>query len=166
MNRPTGAAGIATRGTGQALTEFALIVPIIAILLVAAIDVGRFVFAYNSVTNGAREGARLAIVNQDQTMIIQRAIAQTAIAETDAPNVTIEFWKPLPNGNPSNVVCNPAGFGCVVIVTFETTYSPITPIIKNILFANGVTVAAKSIQIVEFTCPNSTTTAANCPKQP
>ena len=165
MRRPSTPAQAASRG--QALTEFALIVPIIAILLVAAIDVGRFVFAYNSVTNGAREGARLAIVNQDTTLIAQRAIAQTSIAETAAPNVTISFWDPTPNADPTtNAVCNPVGFGCVVIVTFETTYSPITPIIKNILFANGVTVSAKSIQVVEFTCPNATTTAANCPKQP
>ena len=51
---------------GQALTEFALIIPILILLIVAAVDIGRGVFAYNSITNGAREGARLAIVNQSE----------------------------------------------------------------------------------------------------
>jgi len=41
-----------------------------------------------------------------------------------------------------------------------------TPIIRNILFPSGVTFVATSVEVVEFTCPNTTTTAANCPKQP
>ena len=133
----------------------------------AALDVGKGVFAYNSITNGAREGARLAIVNQDQASIVQRAISQTSIAETGAPSVTVIFKKSTPNADPSlNANCSPVGFGCVAIVRFESTYTPMTPIIKNILFPSGVTFVATSSEVVEFTCPNATTTAANCPKQP
>ena len=40
----------------------------------AGFDLGAGVFAYNSVTNAAREGVRLAIVNQDQASIETRAI--------------------------------------------------------------------------------------------
>ena len=152
---------------GQGLVEFALVFPVFILLVVAAIDVGKGVFAYNSITNGAREGARLAIVNQDVGSIVQRAISQTSIAETGVPNVTVTFKESDPNADPSlNANCNPVGFGCAAIVRFETTYTPMTPIIRNILFPSGVTFVATSVEVVEFTCPNTTTTTANCPKQP
>ena len=154
-------------GRGQALAEFAVILPIFILLVVAAIDVGRGVFAYNSITNGAREGARLAIVNQDVSLITRRATEQTRIAEISGPNVTVTFKKPTPNADPSlNATCTTIAVGCVAIVRFETTYQPMTPIIRNILFPAGVTFVATSDEVVEFTCPNASTTAANCPGQP
>jgi hypothetical protein len=152
---------------GQALAEFALVFPVFMLLVVAAVDIGRGVFAYTSITNGAREGARLAIVNQDTGRITQRATEQTAVAETDAPNVTVSFREPDPNADPSlNAACDPIGVGCVAIVTYQTTYRPVTPIIASFLFPGGVTLVATSVEVVEFTCPNASTTAANCPKQP
>jgi Flp pilus assembly protein TadG len=157
------------RHAGQALAEWALVFPIVAVLLVGAFDIGRGVFAYNSVTNAAREGARLAIVNQDTNLIAQRVISQTAIAETAAPNVTVSFYQPTPNADPAqNAVCSsPISVGCVAVVRYETTFQPITPIIRNILFANGVTLVATSIETVEFTCPSAAIpVSTNCPKQP
>jgi Flp pilus assembly protein TadG len=49
---------------GQALVETALILPIIVLLLVAVFDIGRGVYAYNSIANASRVGARIAAVNQ------------------------------------------------------------------------------------------------------
>ena len=60
---------------GQALVEFALMIPIFLFLIVALFDMGRAVFAYNTLTNAAREGARMAIVNQDKATIVERAKA-------------------------------------------------------------------------------------------
>lgn len=152
-------------GRGQALVEFALIAPVLVLLLVAAIDIGRGVFAYNSVTNAAREGVRLAIVNQEPTRIIQRAVAQSALAA--APNVTVEFRRSDPNDDPTaNPICVTMTTDCIAIVRFETTYRPITPIIQGILFPSGVTLVARAFEPVEFICPSSTLTAAQCPRQP
>lgn len=50
--------------SGQSLVEFALVVPIVVLLLVAVVDVGRGVYAYTSLANAARTGARVAAVNQ------------------------------------------------------------------------------------------------------
>jgi len=164
------------RERGQGLVEFALVIPIFLLLLIAAFDLGRAVFAYNSVTNAAREGGRLAIVNQNTTLITQRAIAQTAIAETAAPNVTIQFRRTTPNADyRTNQECRavpvantvPLSLDCVAVVTFQTTYRPITPLISNIVFGSGVTLQAQSIQQLEYVCPNAgIPLAANCPKQP
>jgi len=49
---------------GQGLAEFALVFPIIVLLLVAIFDIGRGVYAYTSIANAARQGARVAAVNQ------------------------------------------------------------------------------------------------------
>ena len=157
----------ADHGRGQALVEFALLIPLMLLLLVAVFDMGRAVFAYNSITNAAREAARLAIVNQDATSIQQRGISQTAIGETAAPNLTVTFRKAIPNVDPlTNPVCTPIEIDCIAVVRYQTTYRPITPIINRIIFGNGVTLTARTDLPVEFVCPNSSTVAANCPKQP
>ena len=47
---------------GPVLVAFALIVPIFLMLLFALMDFGRVVFAQQAITQGAREGARAALV--------------------------------------------------------------------------------------------------------
>src|SRR5439155_25575240 len=48
---------------GQALVEFALIVPIFILLLVGMFDVGRVVFASNDASHAARDATRFASVS-------------------------------------------------------------------------------------------------------
>ena len=84
-----------------------------------------------------------------------------------ASNVTINFYHEADDGTPNlSSPCSPAAVGCLAVVTFESTYHPITPIIGRILFQNGVTLTASSVLSVEYSCPNLTHTAAQCPKQP
>ena len=45
----------------QALIEFALISPVLLLLLFGIIDIGRAVFYYDTLTHAAREGARTAV---------------------------------------------------------------------------------------------------------
>lgn len=51
------------RERGQALMEFALVLPVFLIMLMAVVDVGRAIWAQNTVAAAAREGARFAIVH-------------------------------------------------------------------------------------------------------
>ena len=155
------------RGTGQSLAEFALVLPIFLVLFFAVVDLGSAVFTFNSLTNAAREGARLAIVNQDTASIIARAETQVSVAEINSPNVKIDYWQQADDGTPDlSTPCPSHAVGCLAVVSFESTYRPLTPIIGNILFKNGVTFTAKSILVVEYNCPNLTHTAVQCPKQP
>lgn len=155
----------ARRRRGQALVEFALVIPLFLLVMVALFDLGRAVFAYNTLTNAAREGVRLAIVNQDTNSIIARAKSQTAIVELSNPSVDIDFYQVDSDGSLGGT-CSPVAVGCVAIVNFEATYRPITPIVADILFKSGVTFTATSVLSVEYSCPNDTFSAANCPKQP
>jgi Flp pilus assembly protein TadG len=157
---------------GQALVEFALVLPIFILLLVAIFDLGRAVFAYNTLTNAAREGARMAIVNQYQPSIIARAKQSTAIVELNDPSVTVSFYQVNADGTPNLAVpcaLSQIAVGCMAQVSFEATYQPITPLIGNIIFKNGVTFTATSTLSVEYSCPanrNDAVAAAACPKQP
>jgi Flp pilus assembly protein TadG len=156
-----------SRSQGQSLAEFALVLPIFLVLFFAIFDLGSAVFTFNSLTNAAREGARLAIVNQDTASIIARAETQVSVAEINAPNVSIDFYQEALDGTPdTSSTCAPVAVGCLAVVSFESTYRPLTPIIGNILFKNGVTFKATSILPVEYSCPNLTHTAAQCLKQP
>ena len=140
-------------GRGQAMVEFALVIPIFLLLLVAIFDLGR-----------------AAIVNQYQPTIVQRAKNATAIVELNAPNVTVDFYQVKLDGTPDTTKpCALVAVGCLAVVTFEATYQPITPLISNIIFKNGVTFTAKSVLSVEYSCPLNPldgVAAAACPKQP
>jgi hypothetical protein len=150
------------------MTEFAFVLPVFILVLVGLFDLGRAVFAYNTITNAAREGARLAIVNQDVPTIVSRAKAQTQIVELSDPSVEVAFYQLDDDGSPDlDNECDLVAVGCVAIVEFEATYQPITPILASFLFSHGVTFTARSVLSVEYRCPNADFLTANlCPKQP
>lgn len=54
---------------GQALVEFALIVPIFVLVTVGIFDGGRALYTFNALSNAAREATREAIVNQTEADI-------------------------------------------------------------------------------------------------
>jgi len=159
------------RGRGQSLVEFALVAPIFILILLAIFDLGRGVFIYTSITNAAREAGRLAIVNQDLPTIRDRLVGQSAVAETtngDGSDIKIEFFRADANGNPNTSQPCPAPIdvGCLARVKYATTFEPITPLVKQILFPSGVALEAVTVLPVEFTCPNAALSAAQCGKQP
>ena len=57
------------RRRGQALVEFALVVPIFMLLTLGIFEGGRAVYTFNALSNAAREALREAIVNQDEAAI-------------------------------------------------------------------------------------------------
>ncbi|HEX5826857.1 MAG TPA: TadE/TadG family type IV pilus assembly protein [Candidatus Limnocylindrales bacterium] len=132
---------------GQGLVEFALIFPILMLLLVAIFDLGRLVFAYNDITNAARAGVRTAIVNQGTDVAESTTIQQaTSLGLTDS-NVTISYLAPDLGGP-----CPPPyDLGCVaeVVVTFD--WQAITPIIGSIV--GPVTVTTETRMPIERVYP-------------
>jgi hypothetical protein len=51
------------RSRGQALVEFSLVAPMLFLLILGAIEGGRYIFFNEVLSNSAREGARFAIVH-------------------------------------------------------------------------------------------------------
>jgi Flp pilus assembly protein TadG len=48
---------------GQGIAEFAIVLPLFLLMLFGIIDIGRVIWAYDDVSNAAREGARYASVH-------------------------------------------------------------------------------------------------------
>jgi len=154
--------------------EFALVIPVFLLVMIALFDLGRAVFAYNTLTNAAREGARLAIVNQDTGSVEQR-VQETSFGATIAnvgnvADPVVAFYKEDPNLNDptTNPRCTTLATGCVAVVTARHSWRAITPIIGSII--GPIVLTGRSELPVELVCPNikypAYATAAQCPKQP
>jgi Flp pilus assembly protein TadG len=100
------------------MVEFVLVLPIFLLLLFAIIDFGMGFHAWLTVTNSAREGARLGAVRGTQAEIVTRV--QDTADSLDQANMTI-------------TVTNAQGApGSSVVVDVDYQYTLITPL-DNIL---------------------------------
>ena len=126
---------------GQSLVEFALVFPVLIIMLIAIFDFGRLVFAYNAITNAAREGARVGIINQTVSGIQDEVINQGTSLGLVAADVVVTYVKsdaptqPCPDDPPTSLEC-------LVVVTVSYDWQAITPVIGSIV--GPVTVTAIS----------------------
>ena len=109
---------------GQALVEFTLLVPVFLLLLFAIIDFGMGFYSWITVTNAAREGARLGVVMATAQEIEDR-VYQTA----DLPNESTQMTVTVTNaqGQP----------GESVVVKVEYDYDLITPLAGIVSFISG-----------------------------
>lgn len=120
---------------GQALVEFALIIPLFVLVVMGLFDVGRAVFNYNTVANAAREAARVAVVNQDPVAIRTAAKeAGTGLGLTDG-DITLG-------------AC--AAQDCPFSVTVTFDYEPTTPLIGQLF---NPTLSSTAVMPVEFENP-------------
>jgi Flp pilus assembly protein TadG len=161
-----------TEGRGQALAEFALVVPVFLLIIIGIFDFGRAVFANSTMTNAAREGARLAIVNQDVASVRARTVNQAISLGLTNADVTVRYYfddgsipvtdDPLP-ANDIECSATPVPLDCVAVVRATYDWSAITPVIGQVV--GPMTLTATAVQPIEFSCPNETiTTAAGCPR--
>ena len=111
---------------GQSLAEFVLVLPIFLILVFAIIDFGLGFHAWLTVTNSAREGARLGSV---------RAAAGGACDNDPSPQATNidcrvrETADSLDQANLSVTITNAQGNpGSSVVVDVDYDYDLITPL--------------------------------------
>jgi hypothetical protein len=122
---------------GQALVEFALLVPIFLILMFAIVDFGMGFYSWITVTNSAREGARIGAVQASTTEIEERVKATAdLINEDDNMTVTVGCgpWSDPPPTDPC-----PSQQGESVVVKVDYKYDLITPLASLIAFLSGDT---------------------------
>ena len=153
------------RATGQSLVEFALVFPIALLIILAIFDVGRAVFVYNGLTNAAREGARLAIVNQNEAQIAQRIQAMapgTPITNAGDPDLVEFLREDLTDGTTTSEACPSLVTGCVAVVTVRGSWQAITPVVGGLL--GPMTLVAQAELPIEFVCPNAD--RSTCPREP
>lgn len=111
---------------GQTTVEFALVVGLLLILLFGIIDFSRLLFAYATMSNGVREGARYGIIHPGQDdQIIQRARAMMVLIGGTA-TVEVVYPKTDAQGNP---YCS---HQCTVVVTARSDFDVWTPILPHL----------------------------------
>lgn len=104
---------------GQAMVEFALILPVILLLVLGVVEFGRFYNAWLMVTHASREGARTASLGGTGTEIESAVTA--VMASYDASRLTVTV-------NPSSGRTR----GDRVTVTVTYAIDPLTPMIGAI----------------------------------
>ena len=148
------------RSLGQSLVEFALVLPVFLFMLFALIDVGRFVYLNSTLSQAAREGARLGSVEAsyrgssdpacgslggpvcpandaallaDVTSAANRMMAPFgSVATTDMNCVLAPPTGTPPSGSWTGSTCSNHAPGNVISVRVTADFAPITPIISQL----------------------------------
>lgn len=121
------------KSPAQAMVEFALVLPILLLLIYGLLEVGRLLFIYSSVVSAARQAARYGSttgVNAAGTFRYRdctgmRDAAQRVAFINDLPDADIEIWHDEGEGVNQVSYC-PAG------QAIDTTFTPTTGNINRI----------------------------------
>ncbi len=85
---------------GQAVVEFALVLPIFLLLILGALDFGRAYYRLHLLTNAAREGARTASLPQSTETEVEN-IVEDFLTDAGLPgSFSLEINVTDPDGNP------------------------------------------------------------------
>lgn len=83
------------RGRGQALVEFAIILPVFFLVVAGMFDLGLGVYSDLTLVNAAREGARLGVIDPGNTSAIEdRVRAMAGNLDGSRLNVTVACERP------------------------------------------------------------------------
>ena len=121
----------------QALIEFALVSPVLLLLLFGVIDLGRAIFYYDTLNHAAREGARVAVRASNQ-LPANADVLNTVTAQMLGTPVT----EPCPQG-PVTAATPPANSAYLYVTepappaTVESTPPPNAPGGEYAAGANG-----------------------------
>ncbi len=111
---------------GAAVVEFAIVVPILLVLVMGIIDFGRMLAVASSLAAAVRDGARQGATASDPNDTVQREAVRTRVVQAFQPfggtalanaNVVVTLERGATSDNSQNVVVSVNGY----------TYRPITP---------------------------------------
>lgn len=117
--------------SGQSLVEFALLFPVLLLILLGAIDLGRAFNAYVTITNASREGARYGVTHPtDAAGITARVQAESS--GVVLTGITQECALPPPSTSFSAGNCATAAKGDQIRVTVATSFEFLTLYLFNL----------------------------------
>lgn len=94
--------GIFRDSTGAAGAEFALVLPLLLLLLFGIIDAGRYMWSINKAEKAAQMGVRMAVV----TDYVSSSIGQSYVGQCSTP---LTDGDPIPVGCFSQITCSKPG---------------------------------------------------------
>lgn len=122
---------------GAAAVEFALVAPLFLALVFGMIEFGRAIMVQQVVTNAAREGARVAVLDGSTTSEVQEKVSHYLESSS------------IPMNTAATVITSPdppssAGYGQPVSVTVSVPYSNISWL-PGASYLGGITLDATSV---------------------
>lgn len=120
---------------GQTLVEFALILPILMLILLGIFEFSRVLGAWMSLTHASREGARDAALGGTDLQVEERIDAVSAGLDLSRIQVTV-------------TPAAPRNRGAMVTVQVDYSMDLITPIIGNIV-GNPLNISTETTMRVE-----------------
>ncbi|MBS8266579.1 pilus assembly protein [Mesobacillus boroniphilus] len=119
---------------GQSLVEFALVLPLLVLLLFGIVDFARIFHVYLTMDHAGREAARAASIGKDDTTIKSVAVGDGASINLTEGNVLI-----TPEGTRTS--------GTDVVITINYSINFLTPVIGNII--GEVNLTDKTVMRIE-----------------
>ncbi len=125
-----------SRDRGAVAVEFALLLPMLLLLLFGIIDFGRALNAQITLTQAAREGARLASFGQVNATVVSRT--QTAATGLSPVTVTVTTSCPVNAGSGVDAVVNVS-----YSFSFVTPVGAIAAMFGSVAYGSGLTLTAQ-----------------------
>lgn len=116
---------------GQSLVEFALLFPVLLLILLGAVDLGRAFDAYVNITNASREGARYGSTHPTDTANITTRV-QAELAGLTVTSIVAECAPPPPSTSFSAGNCSAPSKGDQIRVTVTTSFQFLTLFLFNL----------------------------------
>ncbi len=125
---------------GQSLVEFAILLPLLLIIIMFFFDMGRLVFYFTVLNNAARDGARYGAVRESPNSTT--VVNEIAIIDTTRSHIY---------GLPDTVgvtVTKSTSARTLTVVT-DYCYSPITPFVSTLLGSGCFPVNGEATMFIE-----------------
>lgn len=147
----------ARRERGQTLLEFAIITPVLMLLIMATVDLSRMLETHVTIQEAARDAARYAVTGRidctgPATPTREACIVQTVKDDTSSltnastVGTTYQSWTYPSYANPPTL--NSAGSQCdAVQVKVTYNYHPVTPMIN--FFVTSIPLSASERMVNE-----------------
>lgn len=119
---------------GQSIVEFALILPLLVLMLFGIIDFARIFHVYLTMDHAGREAGRAASIGKNDTYITQKAIDNGVSINLKATDVDI-----------SPKVTRKSGDNVTITITYSIDF--LTPVIGNVV--GPITLEDKTVMRVE-----------------
>ena len=137
---------------GQSVVEFAILVPVLLLLMLTAIDLGRLLYSQITITNAAKEGALVASqggsFQANQACSSSNTVICGVLTEAAGGSVEVDRTKVdlTPAVCDKNAQYPPAGSPPDVSVSVEAPFHVMTPIISDIIGSNLILKATAEAQ--------------------
>jgi Flp pilus assembly protein TadG len=140
--------GSRKRQRGAAALEFAIVLPVLILLLVGIVDFGMVMGAQSQVANAAREGARAGALTGSQSQAISAAtngISDMPGATNSGTNVTVACT--TVSGTACSLTDTTPDTGSTITVTVTYVHTWLSPVMLG--FSPTITLQGKSQMRIE-----------------